>query len=50
VLVLSLWGTGLYLFALPYWVRWCRPTRQQGRKPAKGVQPAALPESAKKDR
>ena len=50
VLVLGLWGTGLYLFALPYWVRWRRPTRQRGRKPAKGVKPAALPESAKKDR
>ncbi len=50
VLVLGLWVTGLYLFALPYWVRWRRQARRPSRTPAKGVKPARLPEYAEEER
>jgi uncharacterized iron-regulated membrane protein len=42
VLVLGLWVTGAYLFALPSWVRWQKP-KATDRKPAKGVDLAELP-------
>jgi len=48
VLVLGLWGTGLYLFVLPYWVRWKRKTTQP-RAPAEGVSPAHLSDDAPGD-
>jgi len=42
LLVFALWGTGLYLFVLPYWIRWKKPRRP--RAEADGVRPARLPE------
>ena len=42
VLVLGLWVTGVYLFALPFWVRGQKP-KAADRKPANGVKPAELP-------
>ena len=43
LLVLVLWGTGIYLFVLPYWVRWRRERRP--RVEAHGVRSAEQPES-----
>jgi len=43
VLILGLWLTGVYLFWLPYAVRWFRKTPRE-RVPANGVKPASLPE------
>lgn len=41
-LVLVLWLTGVYLFALPHWIRWRRTRRE--RVKARGVKSAELPE------